>query len=130
MKVANGIQSENFWEDLKNLEVEYRAYLLKEEAEWRLKSRAVWLNAGDKNTKFFHKYASGRRREKSIWEIEVGGKTLCKNSEIKTAAVNFFGTLYSKIDMEVFVEHLEMIVEYPVMFNDEDNRIFLEKVAP
>jgi hypothetical protein len=35
----------------------YMKVLHNEEKEWRLKSRALWLQAGDKNTSFFHKQA-------------------------------------------------------------------------
>lgn len=46
--------------------------LEQEEAFWRLKSRAIWVKEGDKNTKFFHKFASSRREKNSIWKISYG----------------------------------------------------------
>jgi len=46
-------------------------HLLKlQETTWRLKSRALWLEAGDHNTKFFHSYASQRHVNNTIWELE------------------------------------------------------------
>lgn len=41
-----------------------------EEATWQLKSRAIWLQEGDKNTKFFHIFTNKRREANSIWEIK------------------------------------------------------------
>ena len=40
-------------EHLITLEASRRKLLQQKEADWRLKSRAIWLQAGDENTKFF-----------------------------------------------------------------------------
>jgi hypothetical protein len=39
--------------ELKELEARRHSWLEKEEKEWRLKSRVLWLEAGDNNMKFF-----------------------------------------------------------------------------
>jgi hypothetical protein len=38
---------------LKLLEAEQKKLLLAEEERWRQKSRAIWIQSGDKNTNFF-----------------------------------------------------------------------------
>jgi hypothetical protein len=55
---------------LKLLEHDRNKLLLAEEERWRLKSRALWIKSGDKNTKFFHHYASYRWNKKHIWEVK------------------------------------------------------------
>ena len=44
--------------------------LLDIEEEWRLKSRALWLKAGDENTRFFHNYDKGRKSANTIWALK------------------------------------------------------------
>eukprot|EP00253_Pinus_taeda_P005605 PITA_05605 len=43
-----------------------------EESTWCLKSGALWLGMGDRNTKFFHKFANHRRELNAIWRISDG----------------------------------------------------------
>lgn len=44
--------------------------LLAKEEEWRLKSRAIWLKAGDEDTIFFHNYAKGRKSANTIRNLK------------------------------------------------------------
>jgi hypothetical protein len=55
---------------LKSLELERNKLLLEEEARWRLKSRTLWIQCGDSNTKYFHHFASYRRNKIFLWEIK------------------------------------------------------------
>jgi hypothetical protein len=55
---------------LSTLEADRKKLLLAEEEMWRQKSRAIWIKSGDKNTKFFHHFASYRRNKKHIWEVK------------------------------------------------------------
>ena len=43
--------------------------LRQEEEYWRLKSRSLWLHAGDQNTSFFHKKTKARLSNNHIYEI-------------------------------------------------------------
>jgi hypothetical protein len=43
--------------------------LEKEEIMWRQRSRIQWLAEGDKNTRFFHMWASQQRKKNRITEI-------------------------------------------------------------
>ena len=54
---------------LRQLEGKKDSLLLKEEKLCRLKSRALWLEEGDENTKYFHRYASHRKNINTIFEI-------------------------------------------------------------
>lgn len=51
---------------LVNLETQRLKILLDREETWRLRSKAIWLQAGDGNTKFFHKFANGRKSSNII----------------------------------------------------------------
>jgi hypothetical protein len=58
--------------NIKELEGRRLKYLLDEEETWRQKSRVIWLRKGDRNTKFFHRYASHRKNQNTIWEMKDG----------------------------------------------------------
>lgn len=64
-----GFQSKDSKLLLNNLEKQKIKLLQDKEEQWRLKSRAIWLQAGDSNTKFFHNLANGRKASNTIWQL-------------------------------------------------------------
>lgn len=50
------------WEFLKLLE--------KQEIYWKQRSKQFWLREGDQNTKFFHNYATGRKKRNQIKKLK------------------------------------------------------------
>jgi hypothetical protein len=88
--MIQGNTTENIDQTVYNLEAERKKLLLAEEEQWRQKSRAIWIKSGDKNTKFFHRFASYRRNKKFIWEINDGTGVLHTGQQaIKVEAVIF-----------------------------------------
>eukprot|EP00253_Pinus_taeda_P021308 PITA_21308 len=70
--------------------------LMDREEEWRLKSRAIWLKAGDENSKFFHNYAKGRRNANTIWKLKDSeGRVASSFEELSILGKNHFQYLFS-----------------------------------
>jgi hypothetical protein len=69
-KCSTQIFEQDDLDTVKILKHQKEKILAIKEKTWCLKSRAIWLNNGDKNTKFFHKYANMRRTHNTIWDIE------------------------------------------------------------
>lgn len=61
------------------------------------KSRFQWLKFGDSNTRFFHKCIQGRRAVNGINGLQVNGSWIDEPMQIKAAAQNHFGILYSGV---------------------------------
>jgi hypothetical protein len=75
---------------------EYIKALTDEETMWILKSRILWLQAGDKNTVFFHRQAKVRRWTNQVNEIKTqSGESICDFDQIKQQATSHYNKLYS-----------------------------------
>eukprot|EP00253_Pinus_taeda_P034819 PITA_34819 len=78
------------------LEKKREKILLEKEEEWRLKSRAIWLKAGDENTKFFHNYAKGRKAANTIWRLnDSEGRDVSSFETLSAMGKNHFKSLFS-----------------------------------
>ncbi|KAK3229325.1 hypothetical protein Dsin_001206 [Dipteronia sinensis] len=77
---------------------EFWKILRVEEQEWRQKSRVKWLTEGDRNSRFFHCVANGRRRNNLIEDIHFGGIKKSKPHEIKEEIAVYFETFYKNVN--------------------------------
>ena len=73
--------------ELKKMEGKKDSLLLQEEHKWRLKSRAPWLEEGDQNTNYFHRYASQRNSINTIHEIRTNQGFWARTFPEKTQAI-------------------------------------------
>jgi hypothetical protein len=71
-----------------------------EEKHWQQKSRCLWLEAGDKNTAYFHKQAEARKQFKMVTKIRSQGQIITDIEGIKEAAVQTFEALYTESHTE------------------------------
>ncbi|XP_024033484.1 uncharacterized protein LOC112095607 [Citrus clementina] len=83
-------------EEIKKLEGQIHDILINEEKFWKQRSRAEWLKAGDKNTKYFHYKASSRKKKNRIWGIENGsGSWTDKAEEVEYEFCEYFAKLFT-----------------------------------
>ena len=61
----------------------YKKWVLLEEVSWRQKSSEIWLQEGDRNTRFFLHMANAHRRRNQPTRVKVNGRWFTKESEIK-----------------------------------------------
>ncbi|CAL2246751.1 unnamed protein product [Prunus armeniaca] len=70
--------------------------LREEELFWKQKSRIQWLQAGEKNTKFFHSKVMARRRQNRLMGLEdATGVWYDKETYIHDIAVSYFQDLFT-----------------------------------
>lgn len=94
----------------------------KEEEYWRLKSRSLWLKAGDRNTSFFHRQYRSRLSRNHIAEIKNADGHICKGSQqVKEAAELHFKNLYS-LDIQCEEEEEAGFLSHiPSLISPDDN---------
>jgi hypothetical protein len=77
----------------RQLQMEYRDILLREELLWFQKSRENWLVHGNRNTKFFHAQTIVRRHRNKIAGIFVDDTWCSDNAVMQREAIKFFKSL-------------------------------------
>lgn len=71
---------------------------LKEERNMLQKCKLQWLNEGNENTRFFHRYLAARKRKNLISEFtSLSGIPLVSSVEIKAEFQSFYSSLYQRI---------------------------------
>jgi hypothetical protein len=97
------------------LEKEMDELLYREEIMWIQRSRIAWLREGDRNTKYFHRRASWRRKKNSIRKLKRNdGTWTSARGEMEDMARQFFENLYMSddhIDPSIITNLLEPCVD-------------------
>jgi hypothetical protein len=103
----------------------YRSFR-NEEEYWRLKSRSLWLESGDRNTSCFHYQFKARLSRNHISDITTNDGNICKGiDQIKAAAVSHFHHLYSKENDDNEEGNKEFLKNIPTLVTKEDNTTLL-----
>ncbi|XP_010256226.1 PREDICTED: uncharacterized protein LOC104596672 [Nelumbo nucifera] len=97
IKEAQRNFSEEEREERWKLKVELEEILRNEEISWRQKSRCKWLQ-GDKNTRFFHSLASGKRSKNLITTVVVDGIEVRREEEIVKVFLDHFKGIFSRME--------------------------------
>jgi hypothetical protein len=83
--------------------------LANREANWRLKSWAIWLENGDENMTFFQQYADHRKKQNTIWEMkDEQGEWKRGHGEITRLEVRHFQKIYrepERVNIAVIVKN-------------------------
>ena len=84
------------------------------EEEWRLKSRAIWLKAGDENTRFFHNYAKGRKSANTIWSLkDEEGRVVNTFSDLSSLGLRHFQKIFSDPGEDTIAEAMRIAQCFP-----------------
>lgn len=98
-----------------------------EEEEWRLKSKSLWLKAGDKNTTFFHNTTRIKRIKNHIDRIKDSeGKEVRGQEEIKKEAFRYYKNLLSSSAANS--EYEEFLQHTPKKISDGENSELTKEV--
>lgn len=87
-------RAHNLRVQMKEIEDELHNLFKKEETIWHQRSRTNWIKDGDKNTSFFHRTTTGRKKRNNISRIRHNeGIWRNKAKEIETTFVDYFRNL-------------------------------------
>eukprot|EP00253_Pinus_taeda_P022728 PITA_22728 len=93
---SDGYSTQSSKDRILSLEKAQNQILMAKEEEWRLKSRAIWLKAGDENTRFFHNYAKGRKSTNTIWSLkDEEGRVVKSFSDLSSLGQRHFQRIFS-----------------------------------
>ncbi|KAL9680638.1 hypothetical protein QQ045_018523 [Rhodiola kirilowii] len=101
-------------------------WLRREEILWHQRSRIRWLSEGDSNTRFFHAYATVRKRNSDIKMLQGPDGVLTSHpEEIKQIIVNFYKALFTSKQSIDKMELQPYLSRVPRKVTDDHNRILL-----
>ncbi|XP_074346913.1 uncharacterized protein LOC141685724 [Apium graveolens] len=101
LKQYRGGRDDNSKEKFKAAKTELTKIFSQREIFWRQRSKQMWLQAGDQNSKYFHSFASNRRRNNQIDKLKnEDGQWLEWESGLAELISNHFSTLFTATEVD------------------------------
>ena len=117
-------QTPEIEEKMRRTESELDEWLYREEMMWRQRSRITWLREGDRNTEFFHRKATWRRKKNKITKLKrEDGSWAEKTEDIHVEMNNFFQGLYTRDDKVIPQELIDL---FPKKVDDKMNETLVK----
>lgn len=82
------------WQSRYEIEAKLESIYNMEEIYWQQRGSARWVLEGDTNSKFFHLYANGRRRKKTIISLDTNQGVVSTQGEIMSHVTEFYKSLF------------------------------------
>lgn len=94
---------------------------------WKQRAKVFWLQNGDQNTRFFHKYASARRTQNAFKRIQnEEGVWMETEDEIQGTITSYFSNLFKSS-----CAHGKLLVREPVdRITAGENDVLMEEISP
>jgi hypothetical protein len=116
--------------NLIKLESERNKLLKSQEDLWRIRSRAIWVQSGDQNNKFFHQFANHRRNRKYIWEVcDVSGTIHKGQKAIAEEAVNYYKSFFKSSLPDISTDQVGVASQFTKMLNEDEARDLYKPVT-
>jgi hypothetical protein len=112
-------------EEIRKLQGEIEYIMEQEDVRWKQRGKQNWYKNGDRNTSFFHAWASHRRKINTIKKIEdEQGREWVEPKEISAAFINFYQQLFTTGGTEGVEQCLEGL--QPRVTEDMNTRLLKE----
>ena len=99
-----------------DLESRWRRIFDENESNLRLKDKAIWLQKGDENTKYFHNFTNRRRLNNSIWEVKHDQESLVYDlRSIKSVVNKYLSNIYRDPKSSNICDQLNTIQALPLL---------------
>lgn len=94
--------------------------LEKQEIYWKQRAKNFWLQEGDCNTRFFHKFASRRRRSNGVYRIkDADGVWRETKQEVRGVVEEYFSKLFASSSEGGDLSNREYVRQISDQENDE-----------
>lgn len=98
---------------------------------WRQRAHANWLEKGDRNTSYFHAYATERKRKSTIKKLKGEDGVEVEGEEgLKALVSNYFSSLFTPVigtNIEEVIQHINPCVS-PQMNEILDAEFTVEEI--